>query len=100
MIITSPLARSPIPRNLMSTYESARAFAVKVAGQDFMLMSAGLSRTPPEAHWHFRFYDHGDIIAKVVISADGHRLITSTRPPSRGEATGRTRGTSAMADER
>ena len=87
MILTSPLARSPLPLNLMNAYEGARAFAVKVAGQNFMLMSAGLSRAAPEAQWHFRFYDRGDIIAKVVISADGHRLITSTRRPSSGEVT-------------
>jgi hypothetical protein len=87
MILTSPLARSPLPQNLMSAYENARTFAVKVAGQDFRLMSAGLSRSAPESQWHFRFYDSGDIIAKVVISADGHRLITSTGRPSTGEVT-------------
>lgn len=87
MILTSPLARSPLPQNLMSAYENARTFAVKVAGQDFRLMSAGLSRAAPEAQWHFRFYDSGDIIAKVVISADGHRLIASTGRPSPGEVT-------------
>ena len=77
LILTSPLAGSPIPRDLMSAYEDARTFAIKVAGAGFRVMSAALSRSAPEPQWHFRFYDAGEIIAMVVVSVDGHRLISS-----------------------
>lgn len=78
LICTSPMERSPIPRDLIDGLERARTFAIKAAGSNFRLMSAALSRYPPEAYWHFRFYDNQEITAKVVISADGHRLIESS----------------------
>jgi hypothetical protein len=87
IILTSPLARSPLPRNLINAYENARMLAIKAAGPHFRLMSVAVSRAAPEAQWHFRFYDTQDMITNIVVSADGYRLISSTGPPTTGEAT-------------
>jgi TIR domain len=81
VVLTSPLARSPLPVPLLESYESARMFAAKVAAVDFTVMSVALIRRPPAAEWHFRFYGPEDVIASVTISGDGRRLITSA-PPS------------------
>jgi len=85
IILTSPLAGSPIPRNLVDACENARALAIRTAALDFRLMSVALSRAP-EAQWHFRFYDTDNIIASAVVSADGYRVITLTRKPATGGA--------------
>ena len=87
VILTSPLAGSPLPRNLIDAHESARVLAIKAAALDFRLMSVALSRRAPEAQWHFMFYDTDDIIASAVVSADGYRVITLTRKPATGGAT-------------
>lgn len=92
LICTSPMDRSPIPRDLIDGFERARTFAVKVVGPGFRLMSAALSRYPPEACWDFRFYDSHEIAAKVVVSADGYRLIKSRTP---GQASGLARRSSS-----
>jgi hypothetical protein len=81
LICASPMERSPIPRDLMNGYESARTFAIRAVDSGFRLMSAALSRNPPEPYWDFRFYDTQDVSAMVVISADGHRMISATGNP-------------------
>ncbi|MET8088204.1 hypothetical protein [Micromonospora sp. NPDC005237] len=42
---------------------------------DFIAMSVAPDRRPPEADWQFRFYGVEDVVARVTVSGDGHRLI-------------------------
>jgi hypothetical protein len=66
--LTAALARTPLPQTLLAGYKRARRFAVGVAATDFTVMSVALRRTPPEAAWHFRFYDADDILVTVTVS--------------------------------
>lgn len=75
MVLTMPLARSPLPVPVWEAYDRARRFAMRCVEVDFLVMSVATRRASPEAAWYFRFYDSGDIAAKVAVSGDGHRKI-------------------------
>lgn len=75
LILTAPLSDTPLPDDLFDAHERARTLAIASIGKDFAAMSVVLRRSRPAAHWYFRFYDDTDIIAKVSVSGDGHRLM-------------------------
>jgi hypothetical protein len=84
VVLTSPLSRSPLPADLASSYENARTLAIKIAGPDFVVMSAGMGRAAPEATWAFVFFDEEKATCSLVISGDGYRLIEANRAPGVG----------------
>ncbi|CAI7975199.1 hypothetical protein FRAHR75_1730003 [Frankia sp. Hr75.2] len=81
LVLTAALTRSPLPRDLVAAHERARKLAVRQVTTSFYRMSVALSRTPPAAAWHFRFYDTENIISRVTVSIDGRRLLKSSGSP-------------------
>jgi hypothetical protein len=55
--------------------DHARSLAIQEVNADFPVMSAVLDRA--QGQWFFGFYDTENIIARITISEDGQRLISS-----------------------
>lgn len=82
IILTSPLSASPLPGDLLDAYERARTIAIGAVRGSFSDMSVALRRPGSGAEWFFRFYEAGEIAAKVSVSAAGDRVLWCGTPPT------------------
>lgn len=75
LVMTSPLAASPIPGKWLEACDRARKAAARAVEVPYALISVALGRPPSGASWFFRFYGGGEIVAKASVSADGERVL-------------------------